>query len=732
MAIITSEYLKEKIDEYAQALRRNSENVPMLRQEALRNIAKYVEEYNLGKKSTREFDLEYSERANYMMRTYVRVFGELTRQIEVNEPVQMLYRDVKDVSPHQVSFRFIINELIRNDLPDKITRTYHQDRAANKSYDKCSIAYKTYLHKRGIVEEKNHPQEEKGTVSPKFDIDALLREDLSAPKNSLFSKLKKRISGVSQAWAKRHKLKEGKKRAESRQNAINMRERDAVLYEQQLQQIKDEEAKRQARQQQKEAKRQARQQQKEAKAKSNNQQPAPKRSHAKAFMLTALIGLAGAAGVFGIGKLVKDGSNRNKSDNVKIAKVDSVRNDTPKDTISAILANKQAYQQEQMDKAATQSTVAAVTPRKAVKTSTAKFKPNKQSAPKDKKISLSRTESKIPQASVDTLSTARVDTLATLSPDTISLAKADTLAPDTISLAKADTLAPISDTLHIIADSLNGVGDSVLTGTDSIMTADSLSLSVDSISVTNDTLVAPTTLTDTVSAAVDHLFVPANDAVAPSDSSNIVQPDNSIYNTKDKDNDSISTNNNIEIKSQTNTDTNAISDTLQSYHAMTPQQSKHIHDCDSMLTVVCGSSERRDSLYQQMIAFIDSGNFVPPSETHLSDITMNIVYMSVCSNPNMRKIGEAILDGQKITPEQQKIVNTIKPWNKSVVRVVGGLGIRGLYFAPAPSDKNTHLGSDGNVNGKTQSLCGKGYKTQSQNRVIEKLLESGRLKASSH
>lgn len=706
MAIITSEYLKEKIDEYAQALRRNSENVPMLRQEALRNIAKYVEEYNLGKKSTREFDLEYSERANYMMRTYVRVFGELTRQIEVNEPVQMLYRDVKDVSPRQVSFRFIINELIRNDLPDKITRTYHQDRAANKSYDKCSIAYKTYLHKRGLVEEKNHPQEEKGTVSSKFDIDALLREDLSAPKNSLFLKLKKRISGVSQAWAKRHKLKEGKKRAESRQNAINMRERDAILYEQQLQQIKDEEAKRQARQQQK-----------EAKAKSNNQQPAPKRSHAKAFMLTALIGLAGAAGVFGISKLVKDGPNRNKSDNVKIAKVDSVRNDTPKDTISAILANKQAYQQKQMDKAATQSTVAAVTPRKAVKTSTAKFKPNKQSAPKDKKISLSRTESKIPQASVDTLSTARVDTLATLSPDTISL-------------AKADTLAPISDTLHIITDSLNGVGDSVLTGTDSIMTADSLSLSVDSISVTNDTLVAPTTLTDTVSAAVDHLVVPANDAVAPSDSSNIVQPNNSIDNTKD--NDSISTNNNIEIKSQTNTDTNAISDTLQSYHAMTPQQSKHIHDCDSMLTVVCGSSERRDSLYQQMIAFIDSGNFVPPSETHLSDITMNIVYMSVCSNPNMRKIGEAILDGQKITPEQQKIVNTIKPWNKSVVSVVGGLGIRGLYFAPAPSDKNTHLGSDGNVNGKTQSLCGKGHKTQPQNRVIKKLLESGRLKASSH
>ena len=186
------------------------------------------------------------------------------------------------------------------------------------------------------------------------------------------------------------------------------------------------------------------------------------------------------------------------------------------------------------------------------------------------------------------------------------------------------------------------------------------------------------------------------------------------------------------IKAQTNTDTNAISDTLQSYHAMTPQQSKHIHDCDSMLTVICGSSERRDSLYQQMIAFMDSGNFVPPSETHLSDITMNIVYMSVCSNPNMRKIGEAILDGQKITPEQQKIVNTIKPWNKSVVSVVGGLGIRGLYFAPAPSDKNTHLGSDGNVNGKTQSLCGKGHKTQSQNRVIKKLLESGRLKASSH
>lgn len=440
---------------------------------------------------------------------------------------------------------------------------------------------------------------------------------------------------------------------------------DAKLNKQQNEELlrQQKEAERQARRQQKEAERQARRQQKKVKAENNNQQSNPKRSRAKAFMLTALIGLAGVAGIFGVGKLAKDGSNKEKSDNIKIVKIDSVRNDTSKDTISVILANKQTYQQQVKETKTAADTIksvsikkqkaksAAQTNKKVVKTQAK----DKKAAPQSKKVSkdaivaedivlFDTVQNYKPQSDTtlsDTISIVDVDAINTAMIDTAFSQDSIITSKDSIGLAVSDT-----STLSIVPET-----DSLWTISDSVANFDT----IQSLSVA-DTINIEDVLNDTVTV-----------------------PQNLII-------DSIAGNDSLQVAEQ--------------HHALTKAQARHVKECDSVLSAACGGEAQRDSLYAQVIEHIDAGDFNIPSDMHLSDFTANMVYWSISSDKEKRNIGEKMLSGEKLTAEQQIKVDSMECWNIAVPRIISGLGIRGVYIVPVSANNNDNA----NVNDTTTTI----------------------------
>ncbi|MBR4106512.1 MAG: hypothetical protein IKK52_04345 [Alphaproteobacteria bacterium] len=389
----------------------------------------------------------------------------------------------------------------------------------------------------------------------------------------------------------------------------------------------------------------------------------PKRSRAKAFMLTALIGLAGVAGIFGVGKLAKDGSNKEKSDNIKIVKIDSVRNDTSKDTISVILANKQTYQQQVKETKTAADTIksvsikkqkaksAAQTNKKVVKTQAK----DKKAAPQSKKVSkdaivaedivlFDTVQNYKPQSDTtlsDTISIVDVDAINTAMIDTAFSQDSIITSKDSIGLAVSDT-----STLSIVPET-----DSLLTISDSVANFDT----IQSLSVA-DTINIEDVLNDTVTV-----------------------PQNLII-------DSIAGNDSLQVAEQ--------------HHALTKAQARHVKECDSVLSAACGGEAQRDSLYAQVIEHIDAGDFNIPSDMHLSDFTANMVYWSISSDKEKRNIGEKMLSGEKLTAEQQIKVDSMECWNIAVPRIISGLGIRGVYIVPVSANNNDNA----NVNDTTTTI----------------------------
>ncbi len=453
-------------------------------------------------------------------------------------------------------------------------------------------------------------------------------------------------------------------------------------------------AERQARQQQKENERQARRQQKKIKA--SNQQPNPKRSRTKAFLLTAFIGLTGVAGIFGIGKLAKDGQNKEKSDNIKIAMIDSVRNDTSKDTISAILANKQSYLQQttksdtvtqdtakpaQAKKAVYQSKKVAKTPVKTKKVVSQSKKVSDSTAVVEDLVLLDTMQNHTPQSDnvmSDTISIADMDTISVSMPDTAISQDSTIILSDSIDLAEFDSSSVVSTALEI---------DSISTISDSVVNFDTIqSLPVENIASTENIL-------------NDTAIVSITDSVTVEDSLQ----------------------------------------TTEQHYALTKTQARHIKECDSVLSVVCGGAAQRDSLYNQMVSYIDAGNVKIPTEMHLSDFTASIVYWSVSSDPAKRDIGQKVLNGQKITVEQQVKVDSMERWNSGIPMVIKGLGVSGIYTAPLPANNdNTYL-NDTTTTSKVSKITKsrrlsnntslKEYKprTQEAQNLLQKLYNSNRL-----
>lgn len=660
MVIITGEYLKEKIDEYAYALRHNSEDVSILRQEALQNIAKYVKEYNLGRDAKREFNLAYTESANYMMRTYVRVFGELTQKVEVSEPVKILYQDIGKTHPCEVSFRYVIDELIKNDLPDKIKRPYSKDRFSQRCYDNCAKAYKIYLRKKGFDAEGETIQTKtQNLTSPKIDIEALLDEDLNDLKKPAFPGMKKKLKAVSRFISEKRKAITSNKRESDTLTTEERNARDAILYEKQLQELKDKEKKK--------AERLASRQNKRNNS-TNSSNPKAKKSFTKAAVITLALG-TGVTGIFGINRVLKN--NQNNADNndyIKAAKVENPRHDTPaKDTLSLILANKQAYQQQVRDTMPVKKISAES------KTDNKSSKANPVSKPvakvtvKDKKTHISEEQQGNNTAIVlsDTVSVVPTDSINAVLADTLSIENdslsANFVLPDTVADSIRDT--------SLIIDSLDAVRDTSVISDTSYIIADSITNNADTnIAVTDSAMIQTAAPEDSI-YNTDSIYIdspeintdPVNDTVS-------IQKQDGVS----------------EIQSDEVTSDSSIFANNEHF-ALDEMQSAHIDVCDDVLTTVCGSPEMRDSLYRQIERYIDSGNFMPPYETHIKDVTANIVYMSISSNKRMREIGEKILSGEKITPEQQEIVNTIKPWNTAIPKIIKAMGVQGLYFAPEKS-----------------------------------------------
>lgn len=446
MVIITEKYLKDKIDEYAHALRHDPAKASVLRQEALCNIAKYVEEYNLGKNSVREFDLAYSESANYMMRTYVRIFGDLTQKVTLPEPVKILYKDFGETEAKEVSFGYVINELIRNDAPDKLKRLYSQDTLSKIYYNKCKKAYDVYLRKVSVLETETAKAQTKPTnISPKIDVSTLIKEDFADDKETWFARMHKKTSSFFHDIKEKHQITTEKRRR-AKLLARNQKKKQETIKKKSFNIFSSDMGKR------------------------------VKRIAALSFVTVA----TGAVLMLGWGKFFKSNQNNSNDNNgIKVAKVEKPYQDAPKDTINAILAHKQDYQK--------QVNIDTIQKAKALS-----IKTKKQSKTSSKSVAKSYVSTTKTAAKTTLVSPSAPQKVAIIDTNQNLQSVMDTLlnVNDSIKMYNTDSTIMVQDT--IMNDSIPQIKDSVAYSNDSV-SADSiasfnLAISGDSVVVPQDTI----------------------------------------------------------------------------------------------------------------------------------------------------------------------------------------------------------------------------------------------------
>lgn len=667
LGILSKKRIKREIKAYNRALLFNRKELDSLRKEGVETIRGFSE----GKV---KLDGNISGLCTYdecdLMDSYIKIFGRNNDDVRKNA-----YAELNRIAPvqhgrHKKSFE---------------SRAY--DWRSRKIYKLAKSRMGKRLQSIVTLFSFNKSAKEQNDAKlNKQQNEELLRQQAAEKQRQKYAQMAEQLRQQQEAKRQAQQQKEAERQARQQQK----------------------EAERQARRQQKETERKARLQQKKVKAENNNQHPNPKKSRAKAFMLTALIGLAGVAGIFGVGKLAKDGSNKNKSDNIKIAKIDSVRNDTSKDTISAILANKQAYQQQV--KETKSDTVIAQDTAKSAPVKKQKAKSAAQSSKKTVKTS-AKVKKAAPQSKKNSKDTIVAEDIVLLDTAQNYKPQSDTILPDTISIVDVDTINTDMIDTAISQDSIITSLDSIdlsLSDTSTLsIVPETDSLSTISDSVANFDTVQSLPVADTTLCIEDML----NDTATTSQ--NLIM-------------DSIAGNDSLQVAEQ--------------YHALTKTQARHVKECDSVLSVACGGEAQRDSLYAQVIDHIDAGDFNIPTEMHLSDFTANIVYWSISSDKEKRNIGEKMLSGEKLTAEQQIKVDSMERWNIAVPRIISGLGIRGVYIAPVSANNNDNASLNDTTSttkmdraGKNQRLSTnaslKEYKPRNQEAqsLLQKLYNSNRL-----
>ena len=418
---------------------------------------------------------------------------------------------------------------------------------------------------------------------------------------------------------------------------------------------------------------------------SSNSSQKPKRSFFKAAIVTAFVGMAGFAGIFGFNKFKNDHNKDNQKNNVTVAKIDNkVRQAESKDTLNLILANKLAYQEQvkldTIQKAKVDTVKNAVKPQ-----STKKVKPaiKKIQAATPKAVSIENEQvamSATPSQEHFVSRNEKFDSSQAVILDTLFVNNDSVPAIDSISTVNVDTLA----------------SDQILSN-DTIPSFDTIAQFVNDSTILQDTSIAQSELSEEIS-----------------DSTSIVNNENEVPS--------------VEISERKHL---ALDDEI---------QGPHIDACDSALAIVCGGADKRDSLINQIATYIDAGNFEPTVGMHLSDLTTNILYMSVSSDSTNRSIGNKILDGKKLNPSEQQVIDSLPKWDLPIPKI---LIERGIFFdfsqptadqnvvaSTTKAKKNSSYYHKKFSSGSSKHSSGcKSYtpKTQGFEKLMQKAFNSGRL-----
>lgn len=300
---------------------------------------------------------------------------------------------------------------------------------------------------------------------------------------------------------------------------------------------------------------------------------------------------------------------------------------------------------------------------------------------------------------------------------------AKTVTPDTVSILglsdSVDTVkAPVFDSIIAPVDTvINPTADTIATSDSATLFSFSPVAIEDSIISNGDTIISNG---DTIS----------NDTLYTTDSITSVHPNQVI--------DSIAIN--------SDTISNQLSpDEMPDGAFENRRYKKHIAKCDSIMAIAFNGEEQRDEFYQTIYNYIDSGNFTPTPEMHLTEFATYLAVMqNISSDSTERRIAEDIFSGKKLTDKQQEYLDNLPKWNFSLPKRIEQMGVK-FYLEKTSksteqnsskmSQKNTTSsynyyqnrinGNNGVAHVLSHQKSGKIFK--SNNQVLQKLYKSGRL-----